>query len=337
MTRGQAAISLTARQFSLLELLMRHKGEVLSRTAILEHVWDFAYDGTSNVVDVYVRYLRDKVDRPFGRARHRDGARRRLPAARRRRVVGVARGHVARRVALVHADGEHGQDDRPNGNDDPRQRRPSLARDGRLAGLDEPVRRQALGDGAQHAFAERPDPMHRRAVRTAQSGLRSPGRSSPPSERWPIRIPSTAKGISPIRIRPVMVNQPDIGSRTPSEIPATYSTTMVTAAIAYPLTSFALKYVRTGSGVTRSWRCHRTDRSAAMRAPLAITARHRAPADHARHVVDGERDAVELLVPVRPGDQQEQHERERRARRRRSGRYGTHAAARSGCRRRSSS
>ena len=46
---------------------MRHKGEVLSRTAILEHVWDFAYDGTSNVVDVYVRYLRDKVDRPFGR------------------------------------------------------------------------------------------------------------------------------------------------------------------------------------------------------------------------------------------------------------------------------
>ena len=67
MTRGQATISLTARQFSLLELLMRHKGEVLSRTEILEHVWDFAYDGTSNVVDVYVRYLRDKVDRPFGR------------------------------------------------------------------------------------------------------------------------------------------------------------------------------------------------------------------------------------------------------------------------------
>jgi two-component system, OmpR family, response regulator len=67
VTRGQATVSLTARQFSLLELLMRHKGEVLSRTEILEHVWDFAYDGTSNVVDVYVRYLRDKVDRPFGR------------------------------------------------------------------------------------------------------------------------------------------------------------------------------------------------------------------------------------------------------------------------------
>jgi len=46
---------------------MRHPGEVLSRSRILEHVWDFAYDGTSNVVDVYIRYLREKVDRPFGR------------------------------------------------------------------------------------------------------------------------------------------------------------------------------------------------------------------------------------------------------------------------------
>jgi two-component system OmpR family response regulator len=46
---------------------MRHTDEVLSRTTILEHVWDFAYDGTSNVVDVYVRYLREKIDRPFDR------------------------------------------------------------------------------------------------------------------------------------------------------------------------------------------------------------------------------------------------------------------------------
>jgi two-component system OmpR family response regulator len=46
---------------------MRHPGEVLTRTQMLEHVWDFAYDGRSNVVDVYVRYLREKVDRPFGR------------------------------------------------------------------------------------------------------------------------------------------------------------------------------------------------------------------------------------------------------------------------------
>ncbi len=67
VSRGDAPISLTPRQFALLELLLRHRGEVLSRTAIIDHVWDFAYDGTSNVVDVYVRYLRDKVDRPFGR------------------------------------------------------------------------------------------------------------------------------------------------------------------------------------------------------------------------------------------------------------------------------
>jgi two-component system OmpR family response regulator len=66
--RGPDAVSLSAREFSLLELLLRHRGEVLSRTAILDHVWDFAYDGTSNVVDVYVRYLREKIDRPFGRS-----------------------------------------------------------------------------------------------------------------------------------------------------------------------------------------------------------------------------------------------------------------------------
>jgi len=63
--RGTTPIPLSAREFSLLELLLRRRGDVLSRTEILEHVWDFAYDGTSNVVDVYVRYLRDKVDRPF--------------------------------------------------------------------------------------------------------------------------------------------------------------------------------------------------------------------------------------------------------------------------------
>jgi two-component system OmpR family response regulator len=64
--RGDAAIELSAKEFSLLELLMRRCDQVLTRTAIIEHVWDFAYDGTSNVVDVYVRYLREKVDRPFG-------------------------------------------------------------------------------------------------------------------------------------------------------------------------------------------------------------------------------------------------------------------------------
>jgi two-component system OmpR family response regulator len=46
---------------------MRHAGEVLSRSRLIEHVWDFAYEGDSNVVDVYVRYLRNKIDRPFKR------------------------------------------------------------------------------------------------------------------------------------------------------------------------------------------------------------------------------------------------------------------------------
>ena len=66
VTRDGQTIDLTPKEFALLELFMRRRGEVLSRSAILDHVWDFAYEGGSNVVDVYVRYLRDKVDRPFG-------------------------------------------------------------------------------------------------------------------------------------------------------------------------------------------------------------------------------------------------------------------------------
>jgi two-component system, OmpR family, response regulator len=65
--RDGSSIDLTAREFALLEYLMRHPGEVLTRTQLIEHVWDFAYEGDSNVVDVYIRYLRNKVDRPFGR------------------------------------------------------------------------------------------------------------------------------------------------------------------------------------------------------------------------------------------------------------------------------
>ena len=65
--RGGAAVHLSAKEFALLQELMRRSGEALSRTYLIEHVWDFAYDGGSNVVDVYVRYLRAKVDRPFGR------------------------------------------------------------------------------------------------------------------------------------------------------------------------------------------------------------------------------------------------------------------------------
>ena len=67
VARGKTEIELTPKEFALLEMLLRHPGEVLTRTRITEHVWDFAYDGDSNVVDVYVRYLREKVDRPFGR------------------------------------------------------------------------------------------------------------------------------------------------------------------------------------------------------------------------------------------------------------------------------
>lgn len=66
VTRNGTPVDLTPKEFALLELFMRRRGEVLSRSAILDHVWDFAYQGGSNVVDVYVRYLRDKIDRPFG-------------------------------------------------------------------------------------------------------------------------------------------------------------------------------------------------------------------------------------------------------------------------------
>jgi len=65
--RGEAAIALTPRQFALLELLIRRCGEVLSKATILDHVWDFAYDGDPNIVEVYMRQLRQRVDEPFGR------------------------------------------------------------------------------------------------------------------------------------------------------------------------------------------------------------------------------------------------------------------------------
>jgi two-component system, OmpR family, response regulator len=64
--RGEAEIDLSPREFSLLEAFMRHPGEVLSRYQLLERAWDFEYENRSNVIDVYVRYLREKIDRPFG-------------------------------------------------------------------------------------------------------------------------------------------------------------------------------------------------------------------------------------------------------------------------------
>jgi two-component system OmpR family response regulator len=66
--RGDVELSLTPKEFALLELFMRNPGVVLTRSRILESVWDFAYDGTSNVVDQYMAYLRRKVDKPFGRS-----------------------------------------------------------------------------------------------------------------------------------------------------------------------------------------------------------------------------------------------------------------------------
>ena len=64
--RGEAEVALSSKEFSLLEAFMRHPGEVLSRYRLLEHAWDYDYENRSNVIDVYVRYLREKVDRPFG-------------------------------------------------------------------------------------------------------------------------------------------------------------------------------------------------------------------------------------------------------------------------------
>jgi two-component system OmpR family response regulator len=65
--RAGTELRLSPREFALLELFLRHPGDVLTRSQIIEAVWDFAYDGGSNVVDQYVNYLRRKVDAPFGR------------------------------------------------------------------------------------------------------------------------------------------------------------------------------------------------------------------------------------------------------------------------------
>jgi two-component system OmpR family response regulator len=66
VSRDGTEISLSAKEFALLEVFMRHPGEAISRFQLLEHAWDYDYENRSNVVDVYVRYLREKIDRPFG-------------------------------------------------------------------------------------------------------------------------------------------------------------------------------------------------------------------------------------------------------------------------------
>jgi two-component system OmpR family response regulator len=65
--RGDAELQLSTKEFRMLEVFMRRPGQVLSRLHLLEHCWDYGYENRSNVVDVYIRYLRDKVDRPFGK------------------------------------------------------------------------------------------------------------------------------------------------------------------------------------------------------------------------------------------------------------------------------
>jgi two-component system OmpR family response regulator len=67
VARAKQAIDLTAREFAILEVLMRRAGEVVSKTEIMEHVWDFNFDGDPNIVEVYIRSLRKKIDLPFGR------------------------------------------------------------------------------------------------------------------------------------------------------------------------------------------------------------------------------------------------------------------------------
>jgi two-component system, OmpR family, response regulator len=64
--RGTTDIALSAKEFALLETFMRRPGQVLDRFQLLEHAWDYEYENRSNVIDVYVRYLREKIDRPFG-------------------------------------------------------------------------------------------------------------------------------------------------------------------------------------------------------------------------------------------------------------------------------
>jgi two-component system OmpR family response regulator len=65
--RGDQELNLTSREMALLEFLLRRRGEVASKRDILDHVWDYDFDGDPNIVEVYIRHLRNKLDRPFGR------------------------------------------------------------------------------------------------------------------------------------------------------------------------------------------------------------------------------------------------------------------------------
>ena len=66
-SRGDVELELTSREFALLAFLARHRGDVVSKRQILDAVWDEAFEGDPNIVEVYIRHLRNKIDRPFGR------------------------------------------------------------------------------------------------------------------------------------------------------------------------------------------------------------------------------------------------------------------------------
>ena len=68
VSRGDVVIDVTAREFAVLEYLMRRKGQIVSKREVLDNVWDADFEGDSNIVEVYVRHLRNKLDRPFDRA-----------------------------------------------------------------------------------------------------------------------------------------------------------------------------------------------------------------------------------------------------------------------------
>ena len=65
--RGDHQLDMTPRELSVLEYLLRHRGDVVSKRDILDHVWDYDFEGDPNIVEVYIGHLRNKVDRPFGR------------------------------------------------------------------------------------------------------------------------------------------------------------------------------------------------------------------------------------------------------------------------------
>lgn len=66
--RADQEVSLTSRELAVLEFLLRRKGDVVSKRDVLDHVWDYDFEGDPNIVEVYIRYLRNKIDRPFDRA-----------------------------------------------------------------------------------------------------------------------------------------------------------------------------------------------------------------------------------------------------------------------------